>query len=160
MHDDIASAARGVAAAVGGRGHRVVTAESVTAGGIATALAAAGGASEWFCGGIVAYQTETKRRVLGVTADRVITEECARQMAEGALAATGADLAVAVTGVGGPDPEEGEPPGTVFICAGSAERWHVFEHRFEGDPPQVVELAVTHALRHLLGAALELRRSA
>src|SRR5215218_5482372 len=109
LPDPITEAAHAVAAAVKDAGLHVVAAESVTAGGIATALASAGEASEWFCGSIVAYETAVKRRVLGVTAVRIISAECATQLAEGALRVSGADLAVAVTGVGGPDPEEGRP---------------------------------------------------
>jgi nicotinamide-nucleotide amidase len=130
-------------------GRTVVAAESVTAGSVATALAAGRSGTEWFAGSIVAYRTETKRRVLGVQTERVITRECAQQMAEGALQRTGADVAVAVTGVGGPDPEEGEPAGTVLICVGSMGRFTHSAHRFEADPVQVVARSTTAALEHL-----------
>jgi PncC family amidohydrolase len=136
------------------RGERVVTAESVTAGGIATALAAAGDASEWLCGGVVAYSTATKLRVLGVTAERIISAECATQMAEGALAVAGADLVVAVTGVGGPDDEEGRPPGTVYICTGRDGVLDVREYAFEGEPAEVVAHATREALVQLHASAL------
>jgi nicotinamide-nucleotide amidase len=158
--EDTHDAARAVATAAHGRGHTVVAAESVTAGSIATALAAAPDASEWFCGSFVAYRTATKRAVLDVTSDDVITHDCAMQMADAALRLSGADLAVAVTGVGGPDPENGHPPGTVVICTASAKGARVFDHVFDGDPAQVVRLATLHALRHLTGAALDLRRGA
>jgi PncC family amidohydrolase len=155
--DELQSAARAVAAAVHARKHTVAAAESITAGAIATSLAAAPDASEWFAGSVVAYRTATKRHVLGVTAERVISTECARQMAAGVLRLTGADLVVAVTGVGGPDPEEGTPPGTVIICVATVSRQHVFEHLFDGDPAEVVRLSTLHALRHLHGVAEELR---
>jgi nicotinamide-nucleotide amidase len=146
-------AARAVADAARGSGRTVVAAESVTAGSIATALAAAHDASDWFRGSVVAYQTDMKREVLGVTADDVITRECAVQMAEGALRLSGADLAVAVTGVGGPDPEAGHPAGTVIIAAGSRRGLTVFDHHIEGEPAEVVRQATLHALRHLSAAA-------
>jgi PncC family amidohydrolase len=130
-------------------GHTIAAAESVTAGSVATALAAGAEASEWFKGSIVAYQTALKRDLLGVTEERVITPECAVQMMLGALTVTGADLAVSITGVGGPDPEEQQPPGTVFTCAGSRSRHSVLEHHFEGPPVTIVALATTAALRHL-----------
>ena len=56
-----------------------------------------------------------KRRVLGVTAPKVVSRRAAEEMASGVRAALGADIAVAVTGVGGPDEQDGEPPGTVWI---------------------------------------------
>jgi PncC family amidohydrolase len=143
-----------IATAARTRGLTVVAAESITAGEIATALAAAGDASEWFGASIVAYETAMKRKVLGVRSETIISEDCAREMAEGALALTGADLVVASTGVGGPDPEEGKPPGTVIICAGSRGDLRVFEHALPGTPEQVVHLATEHALRHLRDAAL------
>jgi PncC family amidohydrolase len=160
MESALQSAAGAVAAAAHGRDRTVAAAESVTAGLIATSLAAAPDASAWFAGSVVAYRTATKRDVLGVTAQRIISAECAREMATGVLRLTGADLAVAVTGVGGPDPEEERPAGTVIICVGTRRKQHVFEHLFDGPPENVVELSALHALQHLTGAALELRRGA
>jgi nicotinamide-nucleotide amidase len=147
LAEDIASAAMD-------RGHTVTAAESVTAGGVAKALAAAGDASEWFSGSIVAYRTATKREVLGVESETIISHACAREMAQGALRLTGADLVVSITGVGGPDPEEGRPPGTVIICAGARDGLQVFDHAFDGSPEDVVHLATVQALRHLRDAAL------
>jgi PncC family amidohydrolase len=147
--DELQEAGRRVAELLAGTGRTVVAADSVTAGAIATALAAAPDASEWFRGSIVAYHTAMKRQLLGVVVPSVITAECAREMAEGALSVTGADLAVAVTGVGGPDPEEGMPAGTVYISAGPGDALRVFEHRFEGEPADVVRQAALQALRHL-----------
>jgi len=108
--------------------------------------------SQWFAGGVVAYRNATKYRLLGVPEGPVITPECARAMAFGVLAATGADVAVAVTGVGGPGEEEGRRAGTVFICAASADAQRGVDHVFDGDPAEVVALTVEHALRHLGGA--------
>jgi PncC family amidohydrolase len=147
--DELREAGRRVADMVAGSGRTIVAAESVTAGAIATALAAAPEASDWFRGSVVAYQTAMKRQVLGVVVPSVITAECAREMAEGALSVTGADLAVAVTGVGGPDTEEGMPAGTVYICAGPGDGLQVFEHRFDGAPEDVVRQAALQALTHL-----------
>jgi nicotinamide-nucleotide amidase len=145
--------ARAVAAAVQADGRTVAVSESITAGTLATALAAAPEASTWFRGSIVAYHTDMKRDVLGVTSAAIISRECAREMAEGALRLTGADLVVATTGVGGPDPEEGKPAGTVVICAGTSDDLRVFDHDFAGSPDEVVEQAALEALRHLQEAA-------
>lgn len=136
-----------IAAAVGRR--TVVAAESVTAGAIGQALAAAPEASRWLSGSILAYRTPTKRTLLGVTAPRVITAECAEQMARGALALTGADVVIATTGVGGPDPEEGRPAGTVFLCVGRPGELRTVEVHFGGDPAEVVDAATARALELL-----------
>jgi PncC family amidohydrolase len=143
-----------IAAAARRHGLTVVAAESITAGEVATSLAAAGDASEWFGASVVAYETAMKRKILGVRSHTIISERCAREMAEGALALTGAELVVATTGVGGPDPEEGKPPGTVIICAGRRDDLRVFDHEFAGTPPDVVRQATEYALRHLRDAAL------
>lgn len=136
-------------------GRTVVAAESVTAGAIGQALAAAPDASRWFAGSIVAYRTDAKRALLGVTSPLVVTSDCAEQMARGALAATGADVVVSTTGVGGPDPEEGQPAGTVFICVGTPGDFRVFETHLEGGPPEIVQAAALRALGHLADLAAE-----
>ncbi len=152
--NDLHDLAEHIASIAMDRGRTVAAAESVTAGGVAKALAAAGDASEWFSGSIVAYRTATKREVLGVASEAIISHACAREMAQGALRLTGADLVVSITGVGGPDPEEGKPPGTVIICAGTRDGLRVFDHAFDGSPEDVVRLATMQALRHLGDAAL------
>lgn len=97
-------------------GNRTVgSAESFTAGLVAQSLASVGGSGSWFLGGIVAYQPEAKQRLLGVEAELVVTESCAIQMARGAAERLGADIALSTTGVAGPGPFEGRPPGTVIV---------------------------------------------
>lgn len=129
------------------RSVRIAAAESLTSGAIASAFGRGAEASEWFAGAVVAYAEDVKRTVLGVTATSVLTAQCARELATGVADLLDADVAVAVTGVGGPDPEEGLPPGTVFaaVCVGddvSEATW-----RFEGgDPSAVVEQTVLAAL--------------
>ena len=73
------------------------------------------GASEAFLGSIASYATDVKRRVLGVTAESVVTEAAAKQMAEGARRVLGADVGIAATGVAGPTEQDGVPVGTVFF---------------------------------------------
>lgn len=131
------------------QGTTVAVAESLTGGALSAALAKAGDAQDWFAGGVVAYRNATKYRVLGVPEGPVITPETARAMALGVLELTGADLAVAVTGVGGPGPEEGHPSGTVFVCAASRSRVLDAAHTFDGDPDEVVGQTIEHALRLL-----------
>jgi nicotinamide-nucleotide amidase len=132
------------------QGHAsVAAAESVTAGSIAVELAAAGGASEWFHGSVVAYGSDVKFSVLDVDRGPVITARAARQMAAGAVRLLSADIAVASTGAGGPDEEEGRPPGTVFIAVATRTDECVREYRFDGDPSAVVQQATAQALRDL-----------
>jgi nicotinamide-nucleotide amidase len=130
-------------------GLTVAVAESLTGGALSQALARAGDAGVWFAGGVVAYRNTTKHRVLGVPEGAVITPEAARAMAAGVLEALGTDVAVAVTGVGGPGSEEGRPAGTVFIGLATADAVRHVAYRFDGDPAAVVASTVEHALRHL-----------
>jgi competence/damage-inducible protein CinA-like protein len=97
------------------RGWTLGLAESLTGGLVGSRLVSVDGVSEVFRGSITSYATEVKRTVLGVTAEKVVSDECARQMAEGARRVLGADVGIAVTGVAGPDPQDGEPPGTVHF---------------------------------------------
>jgi len=101
-------------------GASLATAESLTGGRLAALLTAVPGASRVFLGGVVAYDPAVKEHVLGVPHDLValhgvVSAECARAMAVGARELTGATYAVSTTGVAGPDPSEGQPPGTVFV---------------------------------------------
>jgi nicotinamide mononucleotide (NMN) deamidase PncC len=64
----------------------------------------------------------------------------------------GADISVATTGVGGPDAEEGQPAGTVFIAVGAQDRCGVKQYQFDGEPAQVVHLSTIQALRDLAAA--------
>ncbi len=98
------------------RGWTLAVAESVTGGLVAARIAAVPGASATFRGGVVSYATEVKRTLLGVTAEDVVTDEAARQMADGVRRALGADVGIATTGVAGPEPMEGQPVGTVWMA--------------------------------------------
>jgi nicotinamide-nucleotide amidase len=128
---------------------RVAVAESVTAGNIASALATGADASVWFRGGVVAYSAHAKHGLLGVPEGPLITPECAEAMARGVARHLEADVALATTGVGGPDAVEGHPAGTVWygVVAGPDGDAHC-EH-FAGDPSEVVHAAARHALELL-----------
>lgn len=98
-----------------GRGHTVGCAESLTGGGLAELLSATPGASGTFVGGLVTYATRLKRDLIGVTAPLVVSAECAEQMALGVRGLLGVDWAVATTGVAGPEEQDGQPVGTVYV---------------------------------------------
>ncbi len=97
------------------RGWSLAVAESVTGGLVGARLVDAPGASDTFRGGVVTYATEVKRSVLGVTAEKVVSAECAIQMAEGVRRLMEADVGLGVTGVAGPTEQDGEPVGTVWF---------------------------------------------
>lgn len=124
----------------------VVTAESLTCGTLAKELGAGPNASEWFRGAVVAYQEPVKFDVLGVREGPVVTAECAEQMAKGARKLLGGDVAVAATGVGGPDPSEGKPAGTVFVAVATPDDVTVRELALDGDPDHVLAETVTTCL--------------
>lgn len=150
--DEFAALAEEVADRAKAAGLTVATAESLTSGGIANAIGAAPEASEWFRGGVVAYAEAVKREVLGVTAESITSAECARELASGVASLLGADAAVAVTGVGGPDPADGEPAGTVFAAASVRGELRDALFRFDGNPAEVVHQTVRAALTLLRDA--------
>ena len=132
------------------RGWHVVTAESLTNGQIASTLGSGPDASEWFAGGLVAYATKVKHRLLGVEEEKVVSAACAEQMATGACSLLDAQVAVSATGVGGPGPSEGEPAGTVFVSVAAPGDLATRKLALDGDPEQVLAQTVDHALDLLL----------
>lgn len=108
------------------RGLTLATAESCTGGNIARLLTAQAGASTYFKGGVVAYSNEVKESALGVKhstleAHGAVSEETVREMVEGVRTRLGADLAIATTGIAGPDGGTAEKPvGTVWIAVADA----------------------------------------
>jgi nicotinamide-nucleotide amidase len=139
---------------------QLATAESCTGGWIAKAITDIAGSSQWFVGGYVTYSNENKIRTLGVrrrTLGRygAVSEAVAREMARGALRASGADLAVAVTGIAGPDGGSPDKPvGTVWFCwasrRGQRVRLKARLVRFRGNRAEVRSASVAMALRGLL----------
>jgi competence/damage-inducible protein CinA-like protein len=97
------------------RGLTLGLAESLTGGLVASRLVSVPGTSDVLKGGVVAYMTDAKRSVLGVTTESVVSSECARQLAQAARRVFGTDVGLGVTGVAGPEEQEGQPAGTVFF---------------------------------------------
>lgn len=125
-------------------------AESLTGGMLSSQLAQAPGASEWFRGGIVAYASQVKHHLLDVPPGPVVSEQAALAMARGAARLLDAEIAVALTGVGGPDEQDGQPPGTVWLGTVIEGREQARSFHFPGDPGQVCRLACSAALEHLV----------
>ena len=110
------------------RGWTLALAESLTGGLIGARLTAVPGASDVFRGGLVSYASDVKFDLLDVPMGPVVSEEAVVAMARGAARLLGADCAIAVTGVAGPDPLDGEDPGTVWMAtlvAGEVEATRV-----------------------------------
>jgi nicotinamide-nucleotide amidase len=127
-------------------GRTVAAAESVTAGMVARALAASKGASDWFLGSVVAYNSETKFKVLDVPRGPVVNHRTAAAMASGVAALLGADVAVSTTGAAGPDGLDGADPGTVFIGWRIGDAVDTEEFHFTGGPTEVVQAACNAVL--------------
>lgn len=141
-------------------GRSAATAESCTGGWIAKAMTDIAGSSQWFIEGFVTYSNESKARRLGVPisvlkSQGAVSEAVARAMALGALRRSGAKVAVAVTGIAGPDGAvPGKPVGTVWL-AWAVKRGlkiHVTAEleRFSGDREAVRRKTVRAALAGLL----------
>jgi nicotinamide-nucleotide amidase len=131
--------------------HRdIAVAESLTGGMLASALAAAPQSSRWFRGGVVAYASDVKHELLNVPGGPVVSAQAARAMADGVRRLLKADVAVALTGAAGPDGQDGQPPGTVFLGLADERDTHVEYRCFDrNDPTEVCAEAVAEALRLL-----------
>ncbi|KAA9087274.1 CinA family protein [Microbacterium radiodurans] len=140
----------------------IAIAESLTGGLVVADLVAVPGASAVVRGGIVAYATELKQRLLGVDgalleAHGPVHPRVARQMAEGVRAALGpgsaaADVGVATTGIAGPDSPDGQPVGTVHIAVATALGVRVDSVVIDGDRAGIRAEATAHAIRLALAA--------
>jgi nicotinamide-nucleotide amidase len=122
-------------------------AESLTGGLVASRLVNVAGSSRWFRGSVVAYGSEVKFNLLGVRPGPVVSEEAAREMAEGASRVLGADVGLSVTGVAGPAEMDGQPPGTVFVALALPGRaTEVLNVRLPGDRDRVRQFSAISAL--------------
>ena len=145
------------------RGRTLALGESLTGGGVAFRVTSVPGSSAYFRGGVVAYTADAKRDLLGVSAqtiarDGVVSEACAREMAAGARRVLGADIGVALTGVAGPEPEDGIEPGLVWIGLDADDVNHARSITAPPDRAIVRRWAEQAALdllrRYLIGARL------
>ncbi|WP_425435222.1 CinA family protein [Marinobacter lutaoensis] len=135
------------------QGWVMATAESCTGGWVAKVLTDRPGSSDYVTAGLVTYSNAAKQAVLGVSAQTLaehgaVSEPVVRQMVAGALAATGADVAVAISGIAGPGGGSPDKPvGTVWFAWGSGpEHTETAVRRFQGDRDQVRRQSVLFAL--------------
>lgn len=159
MADPLTELATEVVAGLAAAGRTVATAESCTGGWIAKALTDVAGSSAAFGFGVVSYSNDAKQALLGVSADTLaahgaVSEAVVAEMARGALELSGADTAVAVSGIAGPEGgTPGKPVGTVWfawaIRNGSQVAVATDRQRFDGDRDAVRRLSVLHALERI-----------
>jgi nicotinamide-nucleotide amidase len=144
------------------RSLRIVTAESCTGGLVAGAICSVSGASDVFDRGFVTYSNRAKQEILGIPGDLIadlgaVSEPVARMMAEGALEASNAHLAVAITGVAGPGGgTRMKPVGTVHIATARANQ--ALRHReelFQDPTREGVQMAAVQAALQALRDRVE-----
>jgi nicotinamide-nucleotide amidase len=136
-----------VAGALAAHGLTLGLAESLTGGLAASRLVNVPGASRWFRGSVVSYASEVKFTVLGVPEGPVVSEPAAQAMADGARRVLGSDVGLSITGVAGPDTQDDQPPGTVFV--GLSRPGHdtqSFAFHVPGDRDRVRQYATIAAL--------------
>lgn len=155
------SLARDVGKTLTLRGITLSTSESLTGGFLGAVITSIPGSSAYYLGGAIAYANAMKNRLSGVDAKviatyGVVSEQTVTEMALGIQELTGSDWAVAVSGVAGPDTQEGHPVGEVWICVAGQRIGHLepplqaYRYHFSGDRAQVREQTVEAALRLLL----------
>ncbi|WP_054814411.1 CinA family protein [Nocardia arizonensis] len=140
-------------------GQTVATAESLTAGLVTATIAGVPGASAVLRGGLVVYATDLKHRLAGVGEDLLNTQGpvaagTAEQLALGARTRCEADWGIGVTGVAGPDTQDGHPVGTVFLGLSGPRHTEVMRLRLSGDRWTIRLTATTIAVRELLRCVL------
>ena len=135
----------------------LVSAESCTGGWVAQVVTQTSGSSQWFDRGFVTYTNEAKQEMLGVTGETLqhygaVSEQTVREMAEGALKNSRAQISLAVSGIAGPTGGTAEKPvGMVcFGWAGSGFSTQTSTQYFQGDRTQVRYQSVQYALRRLI----------
>ncbi len=154
---------RSIGEALRQRSMTLATAESCTAGLVAHRITNIPGSSDYFLGGIVAYANKTKMRLLGVCQETLdlhgaVSEEIARQMAEGACRVLDADIGLSVTGIAGPGGGTDEKPvGLTFVGVCGPGGTRVQRHVWDGDREANKARSATAALCMLSAFLEELR---
>ena len=134
----------------------VAVAESLTGGQLAAALTSVPGASYVFRGSVTAYATDLKASILGVDTTLLaehgaVHPEVARQMAEGVRRLCGADVGVATTGVAGPEPQDGQPVGTVYTAVATPDGTSSRQWWFTGSRARIQRCSTAAALNMAVG---------
>lgn len=138
----------------------LTTAESLTGGMVAARLTDIPGASTVFKEGFVTYNNRAKHKMLDVKKSTLkeygaVSEKTAKEMAKNGAFISGSDICISLTGLAGPNPEEGKPVGLVYMACSYNNRITVKEYHFKGSRARIRELAVTYALTMLRVCILE-----
>ena len=134
------------------RGKTLSVAESFTGGGIASRITSVSGASEVYFEGINAYNENAKIKRLGVSPQTLekygaVSEQTAYEMVVGLLRTGDCNVAIATTGLAGPNTDKsGLPVGLCYIAVGTTERIRVYQYRFEGTREEITKKAINYAL--------------
>lgn len=134
------------------KGMHIATAESCTGGMVSAAITSVAGSSEVFDGGIVSYANEVKHRILSVSEETLssvgaVSEECAREMAEGVRRLMKADIGISLTGIAGPGGGTREKPvGTVYLGVSDSMETYAVRLSLSGDRDTVRKESVKAAL--------------
>ncbi|MBC8514937.1 CinA family protein [bacterium] len=144
------------------RGWSLSVAESLTGGELSARLSSTPGASAWFRGGIVSYQVGVKSSLLGVhpkviKEQGVVSEAVATGMAKGVSTALGTEIALALTGVAGPGPQDGLPAGTVWMALYVAGKTNAVKWILDGDRESVRRASVEKSIESLSTVVLPTR---
>lgn len=161
--EEIAQLAGNVLALLAQSDQTLAVAESLTGGLVAAELTAVPGASKSFRGSVTAYATELKHRLLGVDAELLAAEgavnaQVAEEMAAGVRRALGASWGIATTGVAGPDPQDGQPVGTVFVAVAGPEGRKTARLRLNGSRTEIRRESARTVLELLSSELRENRR--
>jgi nicotinamide-nucleotide amidase len=138
------------------RGLTLAVAESLTGGLMGARICALPGCGDVYRGGVIAYEAAVKFKLLGVPEGPVVTAQAAEAMAAGVRAALGGDVGLATTGVAGPDEQEGQPVGTLFIGLALGDQVTSDHARLPGDRNRVRQYSVISALNFLRRTLLAL----
>jgi len=131
------------------QGRTLAVAESLTGGLVASRLVTVPGASAWFRGAVVAYDSKVKHDLLDVPEGPVVSEEAAMAMADGVRRRLGADIGLSTTGVAGPTEQEGQPVGTVWLGMAEGDTVDAVHLRLPGDRDRIRQMAVISLLDRL-----------
>ncbi|CAA9890960.1 conserved hypothetical protein [Candidatus Methylobacter favarea] len=156
MDNELLELAKKLGRILKARGEKIAAAESCTGGGIAQIITEVPGSSAWFDRGFVTYSNSAKVQMLGVSQETLekygaVSAETAAEMAAGALAHSEADIAIAVTGIAGPEGGTPEKPvGTVFMAwAWENGNYKVEKMKFSGNRHQIREQTVKTAIERI-----------
>ncbi|MHB8882650.1 MAG: CinA family protein [Thermodesulfovibrionales bacterium] len=158
MEDDLLRVVRAVSGRLSSRGLTLAVAESCTGGLICSVLTSLPGASQFFHAGVVAYSPEAKEQLLGISRASLeefgtVSSQTALAMARGIRKMSGADMALSITGVAGPDTVDDRPTGLIYIAAVKEGSDETLVLHLQGGREEVRRLACLEALA-FLGNAL------